>query len=64
MRDGRPMRAVCILMAILAGVISRVPVSAQMDEGLVKAAARQGRHVRRLASSVSGGAVRDRHCRG
>jgi len=33
------MRAVCLLMAVLAGVISQVPVYAQMDEGLVKAAA-------------------------
>lgn len=33
------MRAVCILMAALASVISWVPVSAQIDEGLVKAAA-------------------------
>jgi hypothetical protein len=33
------MRMVCILVAVLAAVTSRVPVSAQMDEGLVKAAA-------------------------
>ena len=33
------MRAVCLLMAVLVGVISRVPLSAQVDEGLVKAAA-------------------------
>jgi hypothetical protein len=35
---GRPIRAVCVLVAVLIGVTSRVPVSAQMDEGLVKAA--------------------------
>jgi hypothetical protein len=33
------MRAVCMLTAILVSVVSRVPVSAQIDEGLVKAAA-------------------------
>jgi hypothetical protein len=33
------MRTVCLLVAVLAGVIGRVPVYAQMDEGLVKAAA-------------------------
>jgi YfiR/HmsC-like len=32
------MRAVCALLAALVAVISRAPVSAQMDEGLVKAA--------------------------
>jgi hypothetical protein len=32
------MRAVCILMAVLGVVLSWIPVSAQMDEGLVKAA--------------------------
>jgi hypothetical protein len=31
-------RTVCMLVAILVGFISRVPVSAQLDEGLVKAA--------------------------
>jgi len=35
----RPWRAVCLLMAVLIGVIRPAPVSAQIDEGLVKAAA-------------------------
>jgi hypothetical protein len=40
MAHGRPIRTVCLLVAVLVGLISRVPVSAeQMDEGLVKAAA-------------------------
>jgi YfiR/HmsC-like len=40
MRERRPMRAVCMLMVALAGIIGWVPVSAsQLDEGLVKAAA-------------------------
>ena len=38
MVHGRPIRAVCILMAALVGVISTLPVSAQMDEGVIKAA--------------------------
>jgi hypothetical protein len=33
------MRAICLLVTVLVGVASRVPVSAQLDEGLVKAAA-------------------------
>lgn len=39
MRDGRPMRAVCMLVAVFMGAIGWIPVSAQMDERLVKAAA-------------------------
>ena len=39
MRNSRPMRAVCLLVALLVSVIGRVPVSAQIDEQLVKAAA-------------------------
>jgi hypothetical protein len=35
---GRPIHTVCMLMAVLAGVIGEGPVSAQMDESLVKAA--------------------------
>jgi hypothetical protein len=39
MAHGRPIHTVCLLVAVLVGLISRVPVSAsQMDEGLVKAA--------------------------
>jgi hypothetical protein len=39
MVDRRPMRALCMLMAALVGVMSTARVSGQMDEGLVKAAA-------------------------
>jgi hypothetical protein len=39
MAERRPMRTVCMLMAVLVGVISPLRVSAQIDEGLVKAAA-------------------------
>ena len=39
MTHRRPVRAVCMLVTVLVGLTSRAPVSAQMDEGLVKAAA-------------------------
>ena len=39
MTHRRPVRAVCMLVAVLIGLTGRTLVSAQMDEGLVKAAA-------------------------